>query len=117
MAAGGARCAAGSHAFGGMSSPRLGDMFGRRRSRHVPDGIVLESGERPLAVAEGPDTVLTATSHRLIVTDGPEWSWHVVERASWDGDAETLTVITTREGGGQRRYVAVLSAPGRLVGG
>lgn len=97
-------------------------MLRRRRSARVPDGLVLEAGERLLAVAEGPDTVVSATSRRLVVSGGPSWPWHQVERASWDGDAETLTVIEVGHGAGSAtgargrgRHVVVLTAPGRLV--
>lgn len=92
----------------------------RRRSVRVPDDLDLEPGERLLAVAEGPDTVVSATTRRLAVSGGPSWPWHAVERASWDGDAETLTVIPTSaaratDERGRSRHVVVLTAPGRLV--
>lgn len=94
----------------------LGDML-RRRAARVPDGVTLAPGEKLLAVAEGPGTVLAATTRRLVVSDGPDWPWHRVERASWDGDAETLTVFPVPDGSGRgpRRHVAVLTAPGKLV--
>jgi hypothetical protein len=95
-------------------------MLRRRRAVQVPDDLELESGERLLAVAEGPETVVAATSRRLVVSGGPSWPWHAIERASWDGDAETLTVFPTAAGRGPggrspSRHVVVLTAPGRLV--
>lgn len=92
----------------------------RRRAVPVPAGVRLESGEKLLAVAEGPDTVAAATTRQLAVSHGPAWPWHRIERATWDGDAETLTVIplpddSGRTSGGRRRYVLTLTAPGRLV--
>ena len=47
-----------------MISLTLGDML-RRRAARVPDGVTLAPGEKLLAVAEGPGTVLAATTRRL----------------------------------------------------
>lgn len=89
----------------------------RRRAVRAPAGVRLEPGEKLLAVAEGPEAVVAATTRRLVVAHGPAWPWHRVERASWDGDAETLTVYPLPDGsdGTRRRHVLRLSAPGRLV--
>lgn len=74
----------------------------------------LEQGERVLVTAEGPDGAVTATDRRLIWPAG-SISWYEVERASWNGDAETLDVVPVPASEHRRAFRVPITKPGRLV--
>jgi hypothetical protein len=71
-------------------------VFPRRRIRG--EGVALEPGERVLASAVGESGVVIATNTQLLVPrpgghDGI--SWDSVDRATWNGDGELLTITQT----------------------
>jgi hypothetical protein len=71
-------------------------IFPRRRTR--VEGIALEPGERVLASAAGEAGTLIATDRRLLVpgpADQGGIGWETVDRATWDGDTEILTITQT----------------------
>lgn len=99
-----------------MSVRVVGVAFRRRTGRSRVEG--LDRGERVLATADGPGGAIAATNRRLVLP-GLSIGWEKVERASWDGDEETLVVIETAEaaasaGRGGRHRIPV-TEPGRLV--
>jgi hypothetical protein len=77
-----------------------------RRSRPQIDGVTLESGERVLATAVGDDGTVVATDRRLLFPrPGGHHGidWQTVDRASWDGDGELLTIVQTAPLGSRPR--------------
>jgi hypothetical protein len=80
-------------------------IFPRRRTR-VDEGVALDPGERALASAVGEAGTLIATDKRLLVP-GPAGhhsiGWETVERATWDGDSELLTITQTAPLGSRQR--------------
>ncbi|WP_166354935.1 hypothetical protein [Phytoactinopolyspora limicola] len=84
-----------------------------KRSAGV-DVAGLESGERVLASATGPDGQVAATDRRLIWPAG-SIRWFEVERASWNSDDEVLDVVPVRASDHAARYRVAITEPGRLV--
>lgn len=86
-------------------------MAWRRRTTRIEG---LGPGERVLASASGPDGQLVATNRRLI-TPGFTVGWEQIERASWDGDDESLLVTRLNPDGSRRRDRVPITEPGRVV--
>lgn len=84
------------------------------RWRRVQPVDGLERGERVLAAANGPSGRVVATNRRLLMPD-VNIAWDHVERASWDGDEETLYVTEILPTGRSRRHRVAIAEPGRLV--
>lgn len=82
-----------------------------RRAEQV-DG--LERGERVVARGSGPAGRVVATNRRLLLPDVAV-TWERVERASWDGDEETLYVTEILPNGRSRPHRVAITDPGRLV--
>lgn len=82
-----------------------------RKTQHVEG---LERGERMLAGASGPTGKVVATNRRLLLPD-VAIEWDRVERASWDGDEETLYVTEITPAGQSRGHRVAITDPGRLV--
>ncbi len=74
----------------------------------------LETGERVLAEAEGPDGRIAATDRRLVWPSG-SIAWHEIERASWESDAERLLVEPIATSPHSQPYKLPVTGPGRLV--
>lgn len=74
----------------------------------------LEEGERVLVTAESPDGGVTATDRRLIWPTG-SINWYEVEKATWNGDAETLDVVPVAASEHRQTYRLPITKPGRLV--
>jgi hypothetical protein len=69
-----------------------------RRRRTRIEGLALEPGERVLASAAGGTGTVVATNRRLLVPlpggyDGIDWE--TVDRATWDGEGNVLTIMQT----------------------
>jgi hypothetical protein len=93
-------------------------IFPRRRTR-VDEEVPLEPGERVLASAAGEAGKLIATDRRLLVP-GPGGhdgiGWGTVERATWDGDSERLTITQTAPLGSRpRQHRLHIEAAERLL--
>lgn len=84
------------------------------RRRKIQQVAGLERGERVLASASGPANQIVATDRRLIL---PQASvpWDQIERASWDGDEETLYVTELTPTGRSVQHTVAITEPGRLV--
>jgi hypothetical protein len=74
----------------------------------------LRAAERVFIQADGPDGRVTATDQRLIWPGGAI-AWHEIERASWDGDDEVLTIEPVATSDHPRVYRLPITAPGRLI--
>lgn len=74
----------------------------------------LERGERVLAIGSGPAGRVVATNRRLLMPDVAV-TWDRVERASWDGEEETLYVTEILPDGRSRPRRVAITKPGRLV--
>ncbi|NED96911.1 hypothetical protein G1H11_16515 [Phytoactinopolyspora alkaliphila] len=85
-----------------------------RRRRQNPEIEGLWAAERVLVRADGPQGPVAATDQRLIWADG-SIAWHEIERASWDGDDEVLTVEPVATSGRKRVHRLPIATPGRLV--
>jgi hypothetical protein len=79
----------------------------------------VEPGERVLASAAGDTGVVVATDRRLLVPqpDGHLGiGWETIERATWDGDGELLTIVQTAPLGSRPRpHRLKLEDAGRLL--
>src|SRR5690625_1585501 len=97
----------------------------RRRAISVPDWVTQAippaPGERKpmtaLAAAELKDgrwTVATATTLLVVSLDGAEvdFDWDAVDNATWDNEADTITVIFVDGGGRCGRHWAQVPKPG-----
>lgn len=82
--------------------------------RKIQQVAGLERGERVLASAHGPANQVVATNRRLILPQGAI-PWEQIERASWDGDEETLYVTELSPSGSSVRHTVAITDPGRLV--
>lgn len=84
----------------------------RNKAVAVPDGLVLEPGERVLATAAADDGTLVITSRRLVAPGGDTTEgkpWHLVDTGRWDPDESVLSV-TWVDGSPAGRWH--LTAPG-----
>jgi hypothetical protein len=92
-------------------------VFSRRRTQLV--GLALEPGERVLASASGNTGTVVATNRRLLVPlpgghDGIDWE--TVDRATWDGEGNVLTITQTAPVGTRpRQYRLRVEDAGRLL--
>jgi hypothetical protein len=62
------------------------------------EGVALEPGERVLAAAAGETGSVVATDRRLLAPQAAGYDsigWETVERATWDGETEVLTITQT----------------------
>lgn len=66
----------------------------RNRAVPVPEGVVLEPGERVLATAAAEGTTVVITSRRLVVPGDLDEGkpWHLVDGGRWDPEESVLAV-------------------------
>ena len=82
----------------------------RLRPRRLP------SGERPLATTTAADGTLVAGTRDALHIGELRLPWEHVERADWDADESTLTVLELGSWGEQRPvHRIVVEDPGRLL--
>lgn len=85
----------------------------RRLFKHPPQLPDAERGERLLARAflEGGEVLVSDRALIVRRETVERWSWPSLAAATWDDDAETLTVVPMRQG---RDVILALPDPGRV---